>query len=291
MGRRLREFAGKVAVVTGGASGIGRALAERFAREGMRVVVADVEKAALDTAVDELRRQNLVVLGVHADVSSAASVEALARLTLEAYGGVHLVCNNAGVEGHMDGPIWEATPEDWQWTFGVNFWGVVHGTQTFLPILLDQGEGHIVNTASATGYILPRSMYNVSKHAVVAYSELVYAQLKQSGAAVGMSLLCPGSVATRIFLHERPTDLRNPPDPQRDQAAADLRHKMAERNRRGMEPSKVADTVLQGIKDDQFYIFTDSEWDDLIKLRFEHVLRRRNPFSVDSAEGEPPPTD
>src|SRR3990172_6860440 len=273
----LKELAGRVAVVTGAASGMGRAFAGRFARAGMKVVLADIEEPALEKAVQELRAEGHDVIGVRVDVAKPESVAELARRTLDAYGKVHVVCNNAGVEGYLDGPIWEATPKDWQWTFGVNFWGVVHGTQTFLPSLLEQGEGHIVNTASASGYILPRSMYVISKHAVIAYSELVYSQLRQSGAPVGISLLCPGSVSTRISLHERPAELRNPPDRERDQAAADLRRVMAERNRRGRAPARVAEKALQGVKDDHFYIFWDGKGAEPIKRRFENVLRRRNP--------------
>ncbi len=167
----MRAFAGRVAVVTGAASGMGRAFARRFAEEGMRVVLADVEREALDRTVAELRAHGHQVTGVPTDVMSRASVQDLARATLDVYGKVHLVCNNAGVEGYLDGAIWEATERDWRWTMGVNFWGVVHGVETFLPILLAQGEeGHVVNTASMTAVVRATNMYAITKQAVLAYS-------------------------------------------------------------------------------------------------------------------------
>src|SRR6202049_3087179 len=168
----MEEFAGKVAVVTGAASGMGRAFAERFAREGMRVVLADIEQAALDRAVGDLRRQDYDVVGIRTDVCHLESVQDLARRALEAYGKIHVVCNNAGVEGYHDGPIWEVTDRDWLWAFGVNFWGVVHGARTFMPIMLDQDEeGHMVNTAALAGLVRSGSVDGVTKHAVVALTE------------------------------------------------------------------------------------------------------------------------
>ncbi len=206
----MKDFAGKVAVVTGGASGIGRALVDRFAREGMKVVIADVEQSALDRAVNELRGQNHEVIGVLTDVSRAESVEALAHRTVEAFGKVHVLCNNAGVLGGRPGPIWEATLKDWQWILGVNVWGVVHGLHTFVPIMLAQDEeGWIVNTASMGGLVPGTGVYGVSKHAVVALSEALYSGLKTSEAKVGCSVLCPIFIKTRIIeaSRNRPAEL------------------------------------------------------------------------------------
>jgi NAD(P)-dependent dehydrogenase (short-subunit alcohol dehydrogenase family) len=274
----MREFSGKVAVVTGAASGIGRALADRLAGLGMKVVLADIEAGPLDKAVAELRAAGHDATGIRTDVSSLESVQALAKGTLDAYGAVHLVCNNAGVEGHMDGPIWEATERDWAWTLGVNLWGVVNGVNTFLPIMVAQGEGYLTITASATGYIYPRTMYNVSKHCSVAYAELLYYNLKQQNAPVGLTLLCPGSVATNIFRHDRPDHLRNPADAEKDQAAAELRQRMAAAQAgRGKDPGQVADALIEGIKDEQFYVFNDTDWDFLIRERNDQVLNRTNP--------------
>jgi NAD(P)-dependent dehydrogenase (short-subunit alcohol dehydrogenase family) len=276
----MREFAGKVAVVTGAASGMGRAFAERFAREGMKVVLADIEESALDAAVQELRRHEYEVIGVLTDTSSAESVRNLAREALAAHGKVHVLCNNAGVEGYLEGPIWEATPQDWQWTFGVNVWGVVHGVQTFLPIMLAQDEeGHIVNTASATGLVLASNMYGVTKHAVVALSEVLYTQLKQMDAKVSVSVLCPGVVNTRIFegRRNRPETLRNEADPQRESVGTEARGRLTELARTAMPPADVAEVVIEAIRAGQFYVLTDHEWDERIRTRVGAILQRGNP--------------
>lgn len=276
----MKEFAGKVAVVTGAASGMGRAFAQRFAREGMRVVLADIEEPALAQAVAEMKAAGHDVMGVRTDVASAASVEALAQRTLAAYGRVHLLCNNAGVEGYMEGPLWEATAKDWQWTFGVNFWGVVHGVQSFLPVMLAQGEeGHVVNTASATGVVLANNMYGITKHAVVALSEALYAQLRQRQAKVGVTVLCPGMVQTRIFQGQRnrPPELQNEPDPQREAAGAEARRVLTERLQGAKQPWEVAEMVVRAVRDGQFYVLTDHDWDEGIRARVESILARGNP--------------
>ncbi len=174
----MRDFAGKVAVVTGAASGIGFGLASRFAEEGMRVVLADVEEPALEAAVTRLRERDFDVVGVLTDVSDADSVQALADKTLAHFGKVHVVCNNAGVGGGF-GKIWEASLKDWQWALNVNLWGVIHGVRTFVPIMLEQGEdGHVVNTASIAGLVPGTRVYSVTKHAVVALSEALYHNLR-----------------------------------------------------------------------------------------------------------------
>jgi NAD(P)-dependent dehydrogenase (short-subunit alcohol dehydrogenase family) len=275
----MRDFRGRVAVVTGAASGLGRAFAERFAREGMRVVLADVEQAALEEAVAELRGQGHDVLGVRADVMQLEAVEALARQTLDAYGGVHLVCNNAGVDGYLDGPIWEATDKDWAWTFGVNFWGVVHGVRAFLPLLLEQPEGYLVNTASATGLVQATNMYGVTKHAVVALSEVVYGQLRERGARVGVSVLCPGVANTRLFraARNRPAELRNERPAPEAAAGEQLRARMLERLAAAMAPERVAEILLEAIRREQFYVLTDTEWDARIEARHAAIMRRGNP--------------
>jgi len=276
----LKELAGRVAVVTGAASGMGRAFAGRFARAAMKVVLADIEEPALEKAVQELRAEGHDVIGVRVDVAKPESVAELARRTLDAYGKVHVVCNNAGVEGYLDGPIWEATPKDWQWTFGVNFWGVVHGVQTFLPIMLAQDEeGHMVNTSSATGVVLANNIYGITKHAVVALSEALYGQLKQRNAKVGVSVLCPGMVATRIFegSRNRPPELRNAPDPGHEAAGVEARRALIERLKGAKPPADVAEMVLEAIKSDQFYILTDHDWDEGIRTRVENILKRANP--------------
>lgn len=276
----MRDLAGRVAVVTGAASGMGRAFAERFADEGMRVVLADVERDALDRAVGELRAKGRDVVGVGTDVSRADEVRRLAGAALDAYGGVHLVVNNAGVEGYLDGPIWEATDRDWTWTMGVNFWGVVNGVRAFLPLMLARGEeGHLVNTASMTAVVRALNMYSVTKHAVLALTETVHAQLRERGARVGVSVLCPGIVATRLFQgsRNRPAELRDEREPPGAAGGAELRRRMHERLAAGMAPAEVAEILLRGVREDRLYILTDHDWDERIRARTGDILQGRNP--------------
>ena len=267
----MQDLEGKVAVITGAASGIGRAMAERFAREGMKVVLSDIEQSALDTAVTELRQQERDVIGVITDVSRADDVEALAQQALDAYGKVNLVCNNAGVFLPMK-PMWESTLKDWQWIVGVNMWGVINGIRTFVPILLEQDEpAHIVNTASQAGLVGSNSIYSVTKHAVVALSEGLDAQLKTAGVTnLGVSVLCPLFVETRIMESERnrPTDLYNQgrPEPQNDF-----------RMRQVTPPEEEAERVLQAVLEGQFYIFPYMELvDENVRYRFDNIINRRN---------------
>jgi NAD(P)-dependent dehydrogenase (short-subunit alcohol dehydrogenase family) len=271
----LRELSGKVAVVTGAASGMGRAFAQRFAEEGMRVVLADVERDALDRAVAELRSAGNPALGVPTDVSSRDAVERLAAAALDAFGSVHLVVNNAGVEGYLDGALWEATGKDWRWTMGVNFWGVVHGVQTFLPVMLAQdAESHMVNTASMTAVVSGRNMYSVTKQAVLSLTETVHAQLSERQARVGISALCPGIVATRLFQgsRNRPEELRNERQPAGAEQGRELRRAMHERLQAGMPPSEVASILVEGVHEGRLYILTDHDWDDRIRARTEAIL-------------------
>ena len=276
----MREFRDKVAVVTGAASGMGRAFAERFAREGMHVVLADVEQAALDRAVGELRDQQYEVLGVRTDVMRLDDVRALARDTLDAYGAIHLVCNNAGVEGYLEGPLWEASSNDWEWTFGVNFWGVVNGVRTFLPIMLAQDvEGYLVNTASAAALVRGSNMYGITKHAVRALSETLYGQLKQRQARIGISVLCPGVVNTRLFAGERnrPVELRNEHAAPGPRPSDSIRQGWFERAAHSLAPMAVADRLVTAIQEEQFYVYTDRDWDDRIQAFCHALLRGDNP--------------
>ncbi len=272
----MRDFDGKVAVVTGAASGIGLALATKAAREGMKVVLADVEEQALDAAVTDLKRQEFDILGVLTDVSSAASVEALRAKAISAYGKVHLVFNNAGVAGAGATPVWEATPKDWQWIMGVNFWGVVNGVRAFLPLMLAQGEeGHMVNTGSVAGLLPGSGIYGVSKHAVVSLSESIFAQLHAREAKVGVSVLCPGWVNTRIIEagRNRPAELQN----ETAAPVAGITGPGAELIANGMPPPQVADIVFDAIREGRFYILTHDTFDDGLRYRFDNILNRRNP--------------
>jgi NAD(P)-dependent dehydrogenase (short-subunit alcohol dehydrogenase family) len=276
----MQEFSGKVAVVTGAGSGMGRAFAGRFAAEGMRVVLGDIEQAALDRAVGELRAEGHDALGVVTDVSSADSVRALADAALAAYGAVHVVCNNAGVEGYLDGPVWEATEQDWEWTLGVNFHGVLNGVRTFLPILLAQEEEtHMVNTASMLSLVRSPNIYGVTKQAVLALSETVYGDLQAQNAKVGITVLFPGTIATNLFhgSRNRPADLRGDVDLAATEQGRARRDHMHEVLSKGMPPEEVADIVIKAIREKAFYVLTDHEWDEQIKRRIDDILLRRQP--------------
>jgi NAD(P)-dependent dehydrogenase (short-subunit alcohol dehydrogenase family) len=270
----MRDLDGKVAVVTGAASGIGFAMAERFAREGMKVVLADIEQGALDAAVAQLRQQERDVIGVRTDVSQPDAVDALAQATLDAYGKVNLVCNNAGVF-LRPGPMWESTLRDWQWILGVNLWGVINGVRSFLPIMLKQDEeGHVINTASQAGLVTSNSIYSITKHAVVALSEGLLLQLKQQNARIGVSCLCPLFVDTRIMEADRnrPRELRNEGEPQQAE------NPWANVLRGTTPPAEQAEEVLQGLLEGRFYIFPHMDVvDDNVRYRFDNIINRRDP--------------
>ncbi len=276
----MDDFAGKVAVVTGAASGIGLALSRRFAAEGMKVVMADVEAPVLAAAVAGLRASGAEAIGVLTDVSKAEAVDALAQTALATFGKVHIVCNNAGVIGGAVGPggvLWEATLKDWQWMVGVNFWGVVNGVRAFVPILLRQDEpAHIVNTGSIAGLQLANACYGITKHAVVALSESLYIQLKQRQAPIGVSVLCPDSVNTKIFEGDRnrPAELRNDVEPPEE--ALGIRP-LAWMQEHGMDPALVADKALQAIKNNRLYVLTHEGNEELVRLRMETIIGGHNP--------------
>jgi len=274
----MKDFKGRVAVVTGAASGIGRGLAERAARAGMAVVLADVEPEALARAAAEMTSAGHQVLAVRTDVSDAVSVEALAAAALETFGAVHLVCNNAGVApAARFKPVWEYPLEDWRWTLDVNLWGVIHGVRTFMPILLRQEAGHMVNTASVAGLISGSStpVYGVAKHGVVRLTEAVYASLKEMGAPVGVSLLCPGVVRTNIIHAERnrPAALRTGAEAPPIEAAKVA----AGHYPKALTPEAVAEQVFEAIAEDRFYVLTSPAYDGAIRDRAEALLARHNP--------------
>jgi NAD(P)-dependent dehydrogenase (short-subunit alcohol dehydrogenase family) len=248
----MQEFRDRVAVVTGGASGIGRALAERFAAAGMRLVLADVEEAALAGTVAALVASGATAVGVPADVSVAADVDAVRDRALEAFGAVHVVCNNAGVSG---GGIVDAPLELWEWVLGVNLFGVVHGVHTFLPLLLEQDEGHIVNTASLAGLggVGGLGVYCTSKFAVVGLSESLHFDLAARRSAVGVSVLCPGFVQTQIGESSRnaPPSLSSWQESEGAEATREMANALAAA---GIAPSVVADAVFDAIVDHQFFV-------------------------------------
>ena len=279
----MKDFQDKVAVVTGAASGIGHALAEKSAQEGMKVVLADVEERALKQAEEELKASGADVLAVQTDVSKAADVETLAKLAFDTYGGVHLLFNNAGVVAGTT--LWESSLVDWQWVLGVNLWGVIHGVHYFVPRMLEQDtEGHIVNTASIAGLVSgPGGIYSVTKHGVVALSETLYHQLALGGARLKVSVLCPGFVNTRIVdaARNRPAELQNEPaerkvSPQEETMLQFMRQAI----QAGMPPHQVADIVFKAIRDETFYILPHPQWKEAIRARMEDILQERNPTFV-----------
>jgi NAD(P)-dependent dehydrogenase (short-subunit alcohol dehydrogenase family) len=267
-------------VVTGAASGIGLALAEAFLAEGMRVVLADVEAGPLHAAAARLADQG-DVLAFRTDVSDSGSVVALRDAALERYGVVNVVCNNAGVGG--GGPMAELPLDTWRWVLGVNLWGVIHGVSAFLPHLLGHGDGHIVNTGSIAGILSFPSMgpYNVSKHGVVTLSETLHQELLQSGSTVGVTVLCPGFVNTRIIESDRnrPEQLAQPlaePDAEREQLLAMAR----ELYRQQMDPADVAPLVVRAIRERRLYCYTDDKWVDQVAQRHREVEAGRTPGAV-----------
>jgi NAD(P)-dependent dehydrogenase (short-subunit alcohol dehydrogenase family) len=275
----MDALAGKVAVITGGASGIGQAVAERAAAEGMKIVLADIEKDALNETARLLSNNGAEVLAVVTDVSDAASVEALRDRALDRFGVVHLLHNNAGVGG--GGLAWTVTEADWKWILGVNLWGVIHGIRAFVPVMLAQGEGHVVNTASMAGMLSPQLMapYCVTKHSVVTLSECLYRDLRLVGSNVGVSVLCPGFVRTGISESERNRPVWAPA-PEADAVTEGLRAAVGQLVADGINPSVVADHVLDAVRANHFYIFTHPEMKAAIELRMGDVLEERAPSEL-----------
>lgn len=280
----MKDFKGKVAVITGAASGIGRALAQRCLNEGMKAVLADIDEPNLAKTEVELKASGGTVLAVKADVSKRSDVEQLARRTLDAFGHVHLLFNNAGVAA--GGAAWEATWNDWEWVIGVDLWGVINGVKVFAPLMQAQNtECHIVNTSSGAGLIVGgfSAPYAVTKHAVVALSESMYLSLQQRNSPLKVSVLCPGLVRTDIANTERhrPETLRNEPVPMTPRMQAGLAAFKAAMDA-SMPPARVADIVFDAVQKEQFYILTDPDWIEVVRLRTDSLLRLENPQSPNS---------
>jgi NAD(P)-dependent dehydrogenase (short-subunit alcohol dehydrogenase family) len=291
----IERLAGRVAVVTGGASGIGRAMGERFARDGMRVVLADVEAPVLEATVAALRDEGLDVTGVVTDVSDLASVEALRDATLDAHGAVHLLCNNAGVGAGADGHMWDHTLNDWRWALEVNVWGVIHGIKAFVPAMLAGGEeGHVVNTSSGNGGIAPlpgTPIYALTKSAVVTLTESLYAQLGQVGARVGASVLFPGPHMLRTGLFEswrnRPAERANDaPRTRPPTTLASFEQRLADAgvDVRWTPVEEVADRVAEAVVAGTFWILPPSAGADArISARATSMIERTNPTYITDA--------
>ena len=267
---RMKDLNDKVAVVTGAASGIGLGLCEMFSAEGMKVVLADVDRRRLDDARDMFIARGADVATRYCDTSSASDVDDLAAFTMDHFGGAHVLCNNAGITGMGD--AWIGSMDVWRRTVEVNLYGVVHGIRSFLPIMEGQGEGHIVNTASMGG-LLPMpgaGPYNATKHAVVAISEGLYLELKLTGSPVEVSVLCPSWVKTRLMQHEESVPTTPMATIMSDVARSGI-------DDEGMSPSEVAQQVLDAIRSDQFWILTHVDSRHLPVARMKRAEERVNP--------------
>ena len=271
----MKELKGKVAAVTGAASGLGRAMALAFADEGMHVALGDVADASEVFAAVEAK--GVSALAMKLDVSKAEEVEAFAQLIDKDLGGAHVVCNNAGVSPL--GAAWETSLDDWRWTIGVNLWGVIHGVKSFVPRLLKRNDGHVVNTASVAGIINPpgSGAYNVTKHAVVALSETLHHDLRERGSAVGVSVLCPAYVPTGIADSERnrPAGMQATAKTKEILAREQMLKKAVSSGR--LSADDVAKAVVQAVKEDRFYILTHPRIKGAIGARMEDILQDREP--------------
>jgi NAD(P)-dependent dehydrogenase (short-subunit alcohol dehydrogenase family) len=279
---------GTVVVITGAGSGIGLAFAEAFAREGCPIVLADVQEDALRSAEQRIAGLGVDTLSRRTDVSKADELTALATATIERFGGVNVLCNNAGVAG--GGDPWFGGIESWEWVMGVNFWGVVHGVRAFLPHLIASGSAHIVNTASIAG-LLPgfSPQYDASKHAVVAITEGLFQMTTGAGLPVGVSCLCPGWVRTGIADAQRnwPDELGAPPA--RDAAAEVVMKHVSRAIDEGLQPAAVADRVVQAVREGRFWVFPQRDFLDIVVERFHRIAEELDPApSTTPVPGMPP---
>lgn len=275
----MKDLEGKVAVITGAASGIGLGLARRFARAGMKIALVDIEAGPLEEAAKELESAGASVMTARVNVAKTDQMDALAKSVLDRFGGVHLVCNNAGVGG--GGPMWDLSAADWEFVMGPNLWGVIHGIRVFTQTLIDQNEGHIVNTASMAGLINAPGLgpYNVTKAGVVALSETLYFDLADVAPGVGVSVLCPGFVSTQIWDSERnrPDELQNP-EPRATPEQVDLiREAMRQMLEDSISPEQVADLVHAAVVDERFYIFTHQGTGAAVEQRMRQMVQAKNP--------------
>ena len=276
----MDDFKGKTAVVTGAASGIGYAMAERFANEGMRVVLADIEEDALAGAVVRITSAGAQAIGVPTDVSDAASMAALAERAVSELGGIHVACSNAGV--FTGGLLWEQSLADYAWTIDVNVWGVIHGIRTFIPIMLEQDtECHLVNVASMAGLTaMPfAGIYHMTKHAVLALSESLYHELALTSDLVKVSVLCPEMIKTGIATCERnrPSQYTKPGDIIETDEREMVMDSIRETVETGLDPSVMADRVVNAIRSGAFYILSEDGWRDAAHERMDQIREGRNP--------------
>jgi NAD(P)-dependent dehydrogenase (short-subunit alcohol dehydrogenase family) len=274
----MKDFAGEIAVITGAGSGFGREFARHAHRLGMKLVLADVQRDALNAVVAELGDAGAIVIGEVIDVARGEDVQRLADRAFAEMGGVHLLFNNAGVGS--GGLVWENSDRDWQWVLGVNLWGVVHGIRHFVPRMIAGGApGHVINTASVAGLVCAPNMgvYNVSKHAVVALTETLQHDLRLAGARIGVTLLCPAYVPTGIAQshRNRPDELRADPPTASQRAAHAAITKAVEGGR--LSAAQVAQMTFEAIAADRFYVLTHPQILPTVQLRFDDIVQQRNP--------------
>jgi len=283
----MKQLEGRVAVITGGASGIGRGMGEIFLERGMKVVLADLEAKPLAATVAELKDRGGDVVGVECDVSNSESVERLRDESLAHFGAVHVLCNNAGVAGGGGGATWEAPQADWDWVIGVNLMGVIYGIRHFVPVMIDQGvPAHIVNTSSIAGLVHGMGIYGVTKHAVVALSESMFNELKAAGHSIGVSVLCPAWVRTRILESERNRPEAPRPDPGPIRAEAEVfRQVVGKLIEAGMDPADVGRLVADSIEKDRFYVLPHPQWLNVVENRMQRILNQEDPIGVQPEGG------
>lgn len=275
----MKDFAGKVAVITGAGSGFGREFARIGASLGMKLVLADIQADALAATASELQARGVELVAERVDVSKAEDVERLARRTKEAFGKVHLLFNNAGVAA--GGLVWEHSTRDWEWVMGVNLWGVIHGVRCFVPMMLEQGdECHVVNTASVAGLLSTQLMgvYNVSKHGVVTLTETLHNDLRLKGANVGVTLLCPAYVPTGINQSERNRPADAQPEGEETESMKAARAAMDKAVTSGrISAEDVANMTFDAIRENRFYVVTHPKILSSVELRLQDIVAQRNP--------------
>ena len=284
------NLAGKTAVITGAASGIGLATAERFLKAGMKVVIADINAESIEKHVTRLKSDGHSVEGKVTDVTSESSVRELAEFTMNKFGNIHILCNNAGIGGGAadDKSLWEASITDWKWVLDINVWGVIHGIRVFTPLMMAHGqEGHIINTASKAGLIFGTSLYSTSKHTVIALTEALYAQLKQVNSKLAVSVLCPGAVNTDLNSNSnriRPVDNASTENPNLlnedislspNNFMSTYQSTVQTRMAAGKEPSEIAEMLMQGLQSDDFYIMPSRLEDAVVDERFKNIQERK----------------
>ena len=281
---------GKTAVITGAASGIGLAAAERFLKAGMKVVIADIDADSIEKQVSRLKFEGHPVEGKVTDVTSESSVRELAEFTQSKFGNIHILFNNAGIGGGAadDKSLWEASISDWKWVLDINVWGVIHGIRVFTPLMLAHGqEGHIINTASKAGLTFGTSLYSTSKHTVLALTEALYVQLKQMNSKLAVSVLCPGAVNTNLNsnsnrirpVNTQPDEISNLSNQDKSFQSTNFmstyQNTVQTRMAAGLKPAEMAEILMQGLETGDFYILPNRLEDAGVKERFKNIQARK----------------